>query len=161
MSFVGLMDLAPGRDQVAVVRFDTDAQVVSELTGDRAAVVEGIRGLEPHRGTHIDLGLLTALEELGSERRIADNVPVMVLLTDGIHTGTAGAELDAARRVREAGVRVYTIGLGADVDEPTLREMAGDPARYYFAPDSSHLAWIYGEVARDIDCPPERFWGRR
>ncbi len=161
VSFVGLMDLAPGRDQVAVVRFDTDAQVVSELTGDRAAVVDGIRSLETHRGTHIDLGLLTALDELRSQRRIADNTSVMVLLTDGIHTGTAGAEVAAAAQVREARVRLYTIGLGADVDEPTLREMAGDPARYYFAPDSSHLARIYGEVARDIDCPAERFWGRR
>ncbi len=159
--FVGLMDLAPARDQVAVIRFDTDAQAVSELTGDRAAVVESIRALEPHRGTHIDLGLLAALEELESPRRIADNVPVMVLLTDGIQTGAAGAEVAAARQVRGAGVRLYTIGLGADVDEPTLREMAGDPARYYFAPDSSHLARIYGEVARDIDCPAERFWGRR
>ena len=43
----------------------------------------------------------------------------------------------------------------------TLITMAGIPEAYYFAPDSSHLKRIYEEVARDIDCPPESFWGRR
>jgi hypothetical protein len=47
------------------------------------------------------------------------------------------------------------------VDEPTLVEMAGSRGRYYFAPDSGHLRRIYGEVAHEIGCPPEQFWGRR
>jgi hypothetical protein len=39
--------------------------------------------------------------------------------------------------------------------------MAGDPARYYHAPDSADLARIYGEIARDIQCPAEDFWAGR
>jgi len=62
--------------------------------------------------------------------------------------------------VRDAGVRLYTIGLGADADGATLREMAGDDARYHFAPDSADLARIYAEIAGEILCPaPEGgFW---
>jgi Mg-chelatase subunit ChlD len=161
ISFVWLMDLAAGHDQVTVVRFDAEAGVVSRLSNDKAAVERAIRSLETRRGTHIDRGLHEALAELQSRRRIEGNTPVMVLLTDGIHTGTPGAELLAAREVRDAPIRLYTIGLGFDVDESTLIEMAGDKSRYFFAPTSSHLTTIYSEVARDIDCPAEEFWGKR
>jgi Mg-chelatase subunit ChlD len=155
------MDLAPGRDQVAVVRFDAEADLVASLSADRARVERGIRRLEARRGTHIDLALNKALEELQGHRRIKDNTPAIVLLTDGKHMGTPGAELAASLKIREFGIRLYTIGLGDDVDETSLIEMAGGRSRYHFAPDSSHLEAIYAEVAHDIDCPAEDFWGRR
>ena len=62
---------------------------------------------------------------------------------------------------RQARIRLYTIGRGTDVDESALVEMAGDRRRYYFAPDSRDLERIYGEIAYDIACPREGFWGRR
>jgi uncharacterized protein YegL len=161
ITFVRLMDLAVERDQVAVVRFDTNATVVSELGNDLAVVERAIRSLGTHQGTHIDLGLHEAFSELKNPRAIPGNTPVIVLLTDGIHTGTPGTELVAARNVRNAGMSLYTIGLGEDVDQPTLVAMAGGGGRYYFSPDSSHLKRIYADVAHDIDCPGEAFWGRR
>jgi Ca-activated chloride channel family protein len=152
------MDLAPGRDQVAIVRFDSAAEVVQQLSSDRESVAAAISGLQVRQGTHIDKGLRAALRELQSDRRNPANTAVAVLLTDGIHNGEPGAELAAAQDVREAGIRLYTIGLGADVDETALETMAGDSRRYYFAPDSSELASIYGEIAHDIACPAEQFW---
>ena len=86
---------------------------------------------------------------------------MLILLTDGVQTGTPGEELRAAAEVQDAGVRVYTIGLGADVDEATLRTIAGADERYYFAPDSGDLARIYGEIARDLMCPGVDLWGGR
>jgi len=162
-AFVRLMDLAPGRDQVAVVRFDTEAEVVQALSGDRGLIEQAVARLEVRQGTHIDKGLRGALGELQSPRRNLHNLAVAILLTDGVHTGEPGADLIAAGEVRAAGVRLYTIGLGADADGATLREMAGDDARYHFAPDSADLARIYGEIASDILCPapPVGFWPGR
>jgi hypothetical protein len=131
---------------------------------ERAAVIEAaIRNLTSRSGTHIDKGLRTALAELQSPRHLERNMSVMILLTDGVQTGTPGEELRAAAEVRAAGVRLYTIGLGADVDAATLREMAGDDARYHFAPDSADLARIYAEIASDILCPAPAggFWPGR
>jgi Mg-chelatase subunit ChlD len=158
--FVGQMDLVPGRDQVAVVRYDTQAELVCQLTNARAVVDAAIRNLSSRVGTHIDAGLRTALAELQGPRHLERNTSVMILLTDGIQTGTPGEEVRAAAEVRAAGVRLYTIGLGADVDAATLREMAGDASRYRFAPDSADLARIYAEIASDILCPaPSKgFW---
>ena len=161
--FVGLMDLAPGRDQVAVLRYDREAEVVCELSRARAVIEAAIRGLAPRNWTHIDAGLWTALAELQSPRHLERNIPVMILLTDGVQTGTPGEEVRAAAEVRAAGVRLYTIGLGADVDAATLREMASDDSRYHFAPASADLARIYAEIASDIVCPAPAggFWPRR
>ena len=161
--FVGHMDLAPGRDQVAVVRYDAEAQVACQLTNGQAVIEAAIRNLTSRNGTHIDKGLRTALAELQGPRHFERNMLVMILLTDGVQTGTPGEELRAAAEVRDAGVRLYAIGLGADVDAATLREMAGDDSRYHFAPNSSDLARIYAEIASDILCPAPAggFWPGR
>jgi Ca-activated chloride channel family protein len=158
--FVGLVDLAPGRDQVTVVRYDTEAEVVCPLTNARAVIEAAIRNLRSRNGTHIDKGLRAALGELQSPRHLDRNIPVVILLTDGIQTGTPGEEVRAATEVRAAGVRLYAIGLGTDVDGAALREMSGDASRYHFAPDSADLARIYAEIASDIVCPAPSggFW---
>lgn len=161
ISFVRLLDLEPQGDQAAVVSFDADAALAAPLSGNRWTVEAAIRGLTTRRGTHIDEGLRVALAELEGPRRIEVNAAVIVLLTDGIHTGEPEADLEVARDVRDSGMRLYTIGLGEDVDEAALIEMAGSPERYFFAPDSSHLARLYGQIAVEIDCPAEDFWGRR
>jgi len=159
-TFVGEMDLGPGRDQVTVVRYDTEAELTCRLTNARAVIEAAIRNLTSRSGTHIDAGLRTALGELQSPRHLERNTSVMILLTDGVQTGTPGEELRAAEEVRAAGVRLYTIGLGADADAAALREMAGDASRYHFAPDSANLARIYAEIASDILCPAPAggFW---
>lgn len=158
LTFVRYMDLAGGRDQVAIVRFDSEAEVVHGLSGERAVVEEAVRSLQSRQGTRIDRGLRAALTELHGERRSPANSAVLVILTDGIQTIEAGAEIEAAREVRDAGVWLYAIGLGDDVDEATMLAMVEDERRYFFAPDSSHLRLIYEEVARDLRCPGQRFW---
>jgi uncharacterized protein YegL len=161
LAFVGMIDLAPGRSQVAVVRFDREADVMRELTNARALIDAAIRNLQVRSGTHIDKGLRTALGELESPRHLERNAQVLILLTDGVQTGTPGEETRAGEEVRASGVRVYTIGLGADVDAATLRTIAGADERYYFAPDSGGLARIYGEIAKDLMCPGVDLWGGR
>lgn len=164
--FVALTDLAAGRDQVAVVQFDQAAVLAQGLGRDRAAIEVTIAGLATRQGTYIDRGLRTAGEELAGPRREPANRAVIVLLTDGRQStapGDAepGAEVRAAEEARGAGIVVYTIGLGADVDAAALQTMAGDSRRAFLTPRSADLARIYGEVAQDIACPGARFWPRR
>jgi Mg-chelatase subunit ChlD len=159
--FVEMIDLEPGRSQVTVIRYDREAEVVRELTRSRSLIDAAIRSLHERSGTHIDKGLRTALAELRSCRHLERNEQVLILLTDGVQTGTPGEELRAATEVRNAGVRVYAIGLGADVDDQTLRTIAGSDDRYYFAPDSGDLARIYGGIAKDLMCPGVHLWGGR
>jgi len=106
ITFVGLMDLAAGGDQVAVVHFDTDAELVARLGADWEAAGQGIHGLGTRRGTRIDLGLQKALEELEGPSRTEGNMGVVVLLTDGIHTGAGpGLRIRVAVNVGQAELR--------------------------------------------------------
>ena len=66
----------------------------------------------------------------------------------------------AVAEVRDIGLRLYTIALGGDVDAAALVRMAGDARRYHIAPDSATLAAIYAEIAQEIACPVEAFWGQ-
>ena len=62
---------------------------------------------------------------------------------------------------KAAGIRIYTVGLGTDLDEAALREMASGPEAYRHAPSAAELAGIYRGIAVDIPCPGAAFWGGR
>ncbi len=150
-SFVGYLGLP--QDQAAVVAFNLTASLRQELTGDHGALVRAIDGITPAVGTRIDLGLAEARRELTSPRRRPGNLPVVILLTDGQPMGGSIDSTRAeARALREAGVAVFTIGLGADADGVLLSELAGDPARYYYAPSQSDLKAIYESIVWSLPC---------
>jgi|GEM_PF-5489404 hypothetical protein len=48
-----------------------------------------------------------------------------------------------------------------DFNVPELREMAPKPEYFYRAPDGEDLLAIYAEIADEIPCPAEAFWGGR
>ncbi len=60
----------------------------------------------------------------------------------------------AARKAKDAGILVFTIGLGQAVDQVLMRDIASQPAWYFFAPDTSQLEAIYGQIAYSIPCKP-------
>jgi Mg-chelatase subunit ChlD len=54
---------------------------------------------------------------------IATNAPVIVLLSDGHHNESEPGELLAvADRVKAAGIRIISIGLGEEADADQLRD---------------------------------------
>jgi Mg-chelatase subunit ChlD/DNA-binding beta-propeller fold protein YncE len=170
LSFVRMMRFTPDRqgrrDQVAIVAFNTQARLVTELTSDQRRIEAAINGLSLSNGTWIDRGLLVALDEMQSGgRRRFGNTPTIVLLTDGRYSGDQPEEAVQALgdRVCTSKYRLYTIGLGSeeDVNIPFLRDLACDPSMAYMAPTPAELAGIYTQIAGAIPCAPETFWGGR
>lgn len=160
-TFLDQLNLAGG-DQAAVVTFNTDANLLAPLTKDRAALDSALSGITTAQFTRIDLGLAVARTELASPRHRAGNTPVLILLTDGranpVPVSVAEAE---ARAAKDAGVAVFTIGLGVDLDEAALVAMASRPSYAFTAVDGEQLSAIYREIAVTIPCPTGAFWGRR
>lgn len=148
-----LSQMALPEDQAAIVSFNGASSVPQGLTGSRGALEQALRGLVNASGTRIDLGLNAASRELISGRHRRDNVPVIVLLTDGRPTpGTEAAVLQAARDARSLGFTVYTIGLGSDFDAALLRQVAGSNARAFAATDGAALRQIYTTIAGKTLC---------
>lgn len=148
VAFVGEMDYAVAR--VGLVLFNTEATLAMSLTNDAALVVDAVVSAEPPQGgTDIGEGIQVAAEHLAASGRSGVR-QVMIVLTDGRpegHDVDADAASDGARA---AGVRVYTIGFGPDVDPDLLARIASGPDDYFFAPGPAELSGIYTEIARRI-----------
>lgn len=150
------------RDQVALVNFDSRANLLSPLTGDATALRAALRGLRTQPGTRIDLGLELAREELRSPRRRPGATRAIVLLTDGVQEDRERV-IGLGRAICQDGIALYTIGLGAptDVDYGTLVALACRPDMTYQAATPELLADIYLAIAGDLPCDRSLFWGRR
>jgi Mg-chelatase subunit ChlD len=177
-AFVDLMDFTPDatgqHDQVAVVGFNDDAWIQTDLTNDSVDIRRAIDDLprRQHEGTRLDLAFARGADALAPERRRPDNTPVLVLLTDGlpnrVPTPVSGGSqedtvLAAAGRAKDGGIHVYTIALGApeDTNPALLEACATDPSMYHYAPDAEDLGAIYTAIAYAVGCPKERYWGGR
>jgi Ca-activated chloride channel family protein len=78
---------------------------------------------------------------------------VMLLLTDGIDSGTDILPLDAADLAKNDSIQIYTVGIGdpngrgSDLDEKTLEEISElTDASYFRAMDAERLNEIYDEL---------------
>jgi len=152
-----------GGDQAAIVAFNADAWVLAPLTDDRTVLDAALEAVALAPQTRLDRAVAVGAEALADlARRRSGNQPVLVLLTDGranpVPIESAVAEADAAKA---AGVTVFTIGLGEDLDADGLAAMASTAERFLRAPDAEDLAAAYAEVARSIPCPASAWWGGR
>jgi len=150
-TFVDKMDLT--RDQVGVASFGDDAKLDHQLSRTAGTVRTVIDALTAGGGTNMSAGINTASQELTSVRRDPNNAAVLILLSDGL-PDSGSAATDAARTAKQAGIRVFAIGLGADVDPALMKDVASSHSDYYPAPQSSDLAAIYQQIAGAIRGQP-------
>lgn len=152
-------------DRVGLVLFGTRPYLQAPLTFDRPTVRTlldeaevGIAGDETAIGDALGMAVMR-LRDRPAESR------VVILLTDGASNAGAVEPLEAARIAAEEGIRVYTIGVGADavavpgvfgqrivnpsadLDEKTLAEIADLTGGAYFrARNVEGLASIYRRI---------------
>ncbi|SDK23770.1 vWA domain-containing protein [Microbulbifer yueqingensis] len=158
-------------DRLGLVLFGTRAYLQAPLTYDRETVGTLLREAQigfAGQGTAIGDAIGLAVKRL--TQRPAEQ-RVLILLTDGANTAGEVAPLKAAELAQQAGVTVYTIGVGAeemvrpgllgsrfgarrinpsrDLDSETLQAIAERTGGQYFrARDPAELARIYEELDR-------------
>lgn len=160
-AFLDVLRLDLG-DQAAVVSFNERGVLDLGLSADRLALDHALDGIAVAAQTCIACGLDVAAAELLGPRHRAGQAQVMVLLTDGrSNPQPAAVAVQRAAAAKLAGLRVYTVGLGDDIDEDALRAMASEAAGYFHAPSGRELAAIYRDIAIDLPCPPAAFWSGR
>lgn len=110
-------------DRLGLILFGSNAYVQSPLSFDIATVKRflleaqiGFAGQETAIGDAIGLAV-KRLKERPAESR------VLILLTDGQDTASSVQPADAAKLASDLGIRIYTIGIGAD--EMTLPGIFG------------------------------------
>jgi Ca-activated chloride channel family protein len=154
-------------DRIGLILFGTRAYLQTPLTFDRKTVLAmlseaqiGLAGKQTAIGDAIGLAVKRLRNTLQKQR-------VLVLLTDGANTAGEVDPVQAAKLAAAEGLRIYTIGLGAntlevptlfgtrmvnpssDLDEGTLKEIAQTThGRYFRAADTEGLEQIYRELDR-------------
>ncbi|WP_261841322.1 vWA domain-containing protein [Aliamphritea ceti] len=152
-------------DRVGLVLFSDRAYLQSPLTFDREVVREllgqaqvGLTGQK----TAIGDAIAIATKRLKDR---AEDSRVLVLLTDGVNNEGVMDPVQAAKLAKKLGIRIYTIGVGADamrvntmfgqqvvnpsqeLDEASLREIASlTGGKYFRATDEQGLANIYRAI---------------
>lgn len=151
--------LALPEDQAALVAFNAEATVLSRLSGDRPALVQALSTLRTEGLTRIHLGMDLARELVLAGEHRSENLPAIVLVTDGRSNPDPGQmAVDAAAMAKAAGIRVFTVGLGDDVEPEVLRAMASRPEEFFPAGDGEDLAAIYQAIAVALPCPIAGWW---
>jgi hypothetical protein len=148
--------LNDSKDRVALVDFDykngwddeaayTYQEMTSDLPGARAKVTSDAEG-----GTNIAAGIDEALEEYDE----AGNKQVMVLLTDG-QNSDSNDDRRTRRLARQAArddVTIYTIGLGNNVAEDLLKDVAESTSgEYYHVQDNDQLVETFEQIAGEVN----------
>jgi len=153
-------------DRLGLILFGDEAYVQVPLTLDRSTVRTlldeaqiGLAGQQTAIGDAIGLAIKRLRDEPMKDR-------VLILLTDGASNSGNVDPLKAADLAAREGVRIYTIGVGADefvvrgpfgisqtirgdLDEDTLRAIAQKTGgRYFRAADVATLTQIYGLLDR-------------
>ena len=157
-------------DRMGIVVFAGESYTQCPLTTDRATLINLMKDVQTdltEDGTAIGNGLATAVARMKDSDAKSR---VVILLTDGVNNM---GEIDpsmAADIAKTYGIRVYTIGVGAngtapypvqtpwgielqnipvEIDEPLLKGIAdGTGGRYFRATDNTKLAEIYGEIGQ-------------
>lgn len=147
----------PRYTRVALVSFDSAPTLERPLTSDRQSLIERVSLLAPLGGTDLVRPLDMGVDLLTGGDVRPGAAKVIVFMSDGRHTGQGATPIvdppgmrEAIDRARAAGLRVFTIGLGGDVDESNLRRMAAVGGEYFHSPTSAELRDIYVQIARRI-----------
>ena len=155
-------------DRMGIVVFAGESYTQCPLTTDRATLINLMKEIQTdliEDGTAIGNGLATAVARLTTSDAPSR---VIILLTDGVNNMGEIAPLTAAQIAQTYGIRVYTIGIGAngvapypvvtpwgvemrnipvEIDEDLLKEIASETGgRYFRATDNTKLSEIYAEI---------------
>ena len=162
-----LIDKLPSNAQIGLVIFNSQAQVVAPLTGDKGSVKDALGSLAPGGGTAIGDGIKVSVAQLAGivdpNGPKSQNYARVVLLTDGSSNSGVDNET-AAAGAAQAHIPVDTIGIGArnqttmvqgrivdGVDEQALQAIASTTGgHYYYAADEGQLSKIYSELGSHI-----------
>lgn len=172
-------------DRIGLIIFGLNPYIQAPLTHDLTTVRElldqtvmGLAGKETAIGDAIGLAVKRMREDDTPEQ-------VLILLTDGANTAGMVSPLQAADLAASEGLKIYTIGVGADelimnsmfgprrinpsadLDEETLKAISAKTGgQYYRARDTAQLQQIYAiideleptEREQDVVRPPRELF---
>jgi VWFA-related protein len=135
------------RDRAAIITFNDHPNLVVKFTRDLKDLAGGLAGLKAERGTALYDSLVYSFYTFnGLKGRRA-----LLLLSDGRDEGSRFTWEETLEFARRAGVTVYTIGLGEDVEKGKLKRLSEETGgRAFFPRDAGELPAIYAAIEEEL-----------
>ncbi|MFQ6061624.1 MAG: VWA domain-containing protein [Methanosarcinales archaeon] len=158
-ALISLIQSLPEYDEIAIVKFSTNAVIVSDLTTKKSELITKVDLLQPEGSTNMGAGLEKAIESLNNAK--PDSKKNILFLTDGM-TNTGRSQEDILNLIsKNPDIAVTTFAYGEDADKKFLSKVAlQGGGNYYFVdpyePESvtksflSELEKIHPILAKDI-----------
>lgn len=140
-------------DSVQLLRFARTIDTPTVMTSTKAPVLAAIDATAARGDTALYDGLFQSIDLL-AERR---GRKAVVVLSDGVDDDGAGQPLsvrtigEVLERAGTVNVPIYAIGLGTEMDEAVLTDIAETTGALYLnAPDASELGEVYALISDQL-----------
>jgi uncharacterized protein YegL len=130
--------------RVGLVEFESYANTLSYLSGDKEVLRKAITQLSCKGGTDIADGLRETRQEVLSR---AENSKLVILVTDG--GSSENPAVLEANRFKENNTRLVAIGVGHGVNERLLQNIASNND-YYHIDSVDDLSNIFQKISSSI-----------
>lgn len=133
--------------------------VYQSFTEDQDAVENRLWNLDAGGSTDVPTAIEASVDQFEASATEERN-QVMVLLTDGQDKSDRDPVAVAENQIPED-VTVYTIGVGADVNDDVLRQVAAagdEDSEYIKVEDPDDLESTFAEIAKDETTIPNKAW---
>ncbi len=162
-NFVRNLQYGATNDMAGFVIYNPTSSLRVPLTNNLAVLEQTVAGFPAASGgTCISCGLTNAQAALYSPRHRSNALPVMVLMSDGlpkIEDGDSPSNvLYFAQQAKNAGTRIFTVGLGA-VDFSLMAAAASSTNDFFYTTNSSQLSALFDTISSIICRPPTNILG--
>ena len=142
-SVAGAFPIGRNLTQVAVMKFSTSVEIVFNLDAysNRESLLNAIDNINITGGwTNFAKALRTGRAMFVPSRGARIAVPkLLIMLTDGVPSRDTTITLEEANTTKAAGIIIYTVGVGVDVDKEELRNIASKREYFFFATNFTEL----------------------
>jgi Ca-activated chloride channel homolog len=148
-----MVRMLDARDRVNVIAFSDEVDPLWAAPHDanaetKAQAIKFITGLHPGGGTDIALALRTGIK---SQEAKSENPKVIVFMTDGQSEAEQAVQ---AAKGDTGDVRLFTVGLGKDVNRPLLQRLAAvKRGRFTYIENASSIESEVRRLATSIAKP--------
>lgn len=145
--------MRPG-DQAGIITYNTQAQVIQQLTKDHSALLNAIDGIKTGGNTAMYDALITAEQSL----KDVQGRKAIIAVTDGLDNSSSHNAGEVVSGLGPSGLSISTIGLGdattkaqSGLDETALKSLADKAGgAYSYAGDATALSALFQLYGRQL-----------
>jgi Ca-activated chloride channel homolog len=135
------------KDRGALITFNDRPTLAVKFTKDPNTLAGGLAGIKAERGTALYDTVIFSLYYFNGIK----GQRALLLLSDGKDEGSRFSYEDALEYARRAGVTIYTIGLGKEVEKRKMEKIAEETGgRSFFVQNATELDAIYSTIEKEL-----------